>query len=509
MNRIMLRVALDWEVDEIDPPCSFGGWNTGRVVQQMFDSLVDDDLEAELSSVTSLIPSLACDYFISSDGLKYTFNLRDGVFFHDGVAFDASAVCLNVERMWDRSSPIFDDRAHDYNRIAVELIESVRAIDTHRVELQLSQPFPELLRYMTQEDAPGSFSMVSPNFLRAPNKKRGSAPGTGPFALERRFETQYGSGVLLRRFPQYWGVCPSLEFMEFKPYPSANDRAAALLNGEADVAYGPPSDAIDELIERGFIVSDRPVPYVWYFALNVRQAPLNDVRVRRAILLGINRLRLSEELFGSAASAVNGLVPPACPSFEPNFPDLYPYNPRQARQLLKEAGVQRFSLVLVVARAGSGQLDPMGISEFVRRDLAEIGVDVSVRMADDWVRYCEDWHQGMTADVGASEMSWGMSCDIWLDQVLHSRNASPLGFNTGYYANADVDRILDTARAELDPLRRAELYRVAHRLIMLDAPVIPLLTVSRGLIAHSPRVRGLRFAAQNWHNLSRVWVDRG
>ena len=155
MNRIMLRVALDWEVDEIDPPCSFGGWNTGRVVQQMFDSLVDDDLEAELSSVTSLIPSLACDYFISSDGLKYTFNLRDGVFFHDGVAFDASAVCLNVERMWDRSSPIFDDRAHDYNRIAVELIESVRAIDTHRVELQLSQPFPELLRYMTQEDAPG------------------------------------------------------------------------------------------------------------------------------------------------------------------------------------------------------------------------------------------------------------------------------------------------------------------------------------------------------------------
>ena len=86
-----LRVALDWEVDIIDPPASFGGWNTGRVVQQIFESLYEDDLEDEVSEPTRLIPALARSVEISSDGLQYTFNLRPGVRFHDGTMVDGDA----------------------------------------------------------------------------------------------------------------------------------------------------------------------------------------------------------------------------------------------------------------------------------------------------------------------------------------------------------------------------------------------------------------------------------
>ena len=509
MQEDVIRVALDWEVDHIDPPCSFGGWNTGRVVQQMFDSLVDDNLDSEIGTVTSLVPSLAVAHSVSPDGLRYTFRLRDGVTFHDGTACDADAVRLNIERMWDKSSPYFEERAFDYNRMAIEALKSIRVPDIRTVELELSDPFPEFLRYATQEDAPGAFVMVSPDYIRTNIGARSSAPGTGPYALEKRFDTPDGEGALLRKYPAYWGRSAATEFVEFTPVPLGEKRSEALLNGSAEIAYGPDPSSLDELSRLGFVVSERPVPYVWYIALNTNRAPLDDVRVRRAILHAIDRKSMSDDLFGSATAPMNGIMPPASPSFEPGFPDLYPFQPKRARELLAAAGVNDgFTLKFSIARGGSGQLDPIGIAERIRKDLGQVGIDVELRVNDDWVEYCEDWHEGMKGEIDASEMSWGMSCDVWIEQVLHSRNASPRGFNTGYYRNEQVDSMLDVARRELDSEKRKMLYQTAHRLIMLDAPVVPLLTVRRGLVAHHPRVQGLRFPAQNWHNLSNVWLDR-
>jgi peptide/nickel transport system substrate-binding protein len=505
----VIRVALDWEVDDIDPPCSFGGWNTGRVVQQMFDSLVEDNLNSEIGAVTSLVPSLAVSQSVSPDGLRYTFRLREGVTFHDGATCDADAVRMNIERMWDTSSPYFDERAFDYNRMAIETLKSVRVSDARTIELELTDPFPEFLRYATQEDAPGAFVMVSPEYIRTDIGKRASAPGTGPYALEKRFETPHGDGALLRRYSGYWGRPAATEFIEFTPIPSGENRSEALIRDSADIVYGPDPSSLDELSRLGFIVSERPIPYVWYIALNINKAPLDDVRVRRALLHAIDRKSLSEELFGSATAPMNGILPPASPSYEPGFPDLYPFQPQRARELLAAAGVNDgFTFTFSIARAGSGQLNPVGIAERIRRDLGNVGIGVDLRINEDWVEYCEDWHQGMNSEIDASEMSWGMSCDVWVEQVLHSRNASPRGFNTGYYHNEQVDKMFDVARRELEPEKRAMLYQTAHRLIMLDAPVIPLLTIRRGLVAHHPRVQGLRFPAQNWHNLSDAWLDR-
>ena len=106
-------VGLDWEVDIIDPPASFGGWNTGRVVQQIFESLVEDDLEDEASPYTRLVPALADEHDISPDGLVYTFRLQKNVRFHDGTPFDAAAVIFNFERMLRQEAPQFSPFAAD------------------------------------------------------------------------------------------------------------------------------------------------------------------------------------------------------------------------------------------------------------------------------------------------------------------------------------------------------------------------------------------------------------
>ena len=125
----------------------------------MFESLVEDDLEDEASPYTRLLPALAVHYDISSDGRRYKFHLRKNVRFHDGTPFDAAAVIFNFDRMRRQEAPQFSPIAADYNQMALQNVKYVRALDEHTVEIILCEPFPEFLRCMTQEDAPGSVAL--------------------------------------------------------------------------------------------------------------------------------------------------------------------------------------------------------------------------------------------------------------------------------------------------------------------------------------------------------------
>jgi peptide/nickel transport system substrate-binding protein len=506
----VLRVALDWEVDAIDPPASFGGWNTGRVVQQMFESLYEDDLEDETAIPTRLIPTLATSVEISSDGLQYVFRLREDVRFHDGSRFDAEAVRFNIERMWNPQAPHYSPVAADYNRIGLEMLKSVEVLGPLTILLTLKEPFPEFLRYMTQEDAPGAHVYISPAALKTYGNSgiADYAPGTGPFRFDSRISTRFGSGVRLVRNDDYWGGAPRLNGIEFKPYPKLEDRYEALLNGEADLAYGLEGSDLDELARRGFVVVEGQVPYVWYFIFNMRDPVLRDIRVRHAIAHAVDRNTLSNEIFRGHTAVASGMLPPASPAFDSEYRFPYKYDPERARHLLTEAGVASdWRLQIVTANAGSGQLVPVRICEHLAESLEAIGLRSEIVRTEDWVSYCNEWRSGLPEGAGVSQMSWGMSCDIWLQQVLHSKNSSPHGFNAGYYSNPDVDRLLDDARQSRDDKQRQGLYRDAHSVIMSELPVLPMLTLRRGSVCYHPRVKDFRNPRQNWHSFKNVWID--
>ena len=106
--------------------------------------------------------------------------------------------------------------------------------------------------------------------------------------------------------------------------------------------------------------------------------------------------------------------------------------------------------------------------------------------------------------VAMSEMSWAMSCDVWLSQVLHSRNMSPRGFNAGYHHDPVLDTMLDQARSTLSFEERKSLYRAADARVMETLPILPLVTSARGMIACSPRVTGLTTVNQCWQDFRRV-----
>ncbi|KQU87741.1 hypothetical protein ASD12_30235 [Mesorhizobium sp. Root102] len=293
-----------------------------------------------------------------------------------------------------------------------------------------------------------------------------------------------------------------------KPYPSLEDRYNALLSGDVDLAYGLEGSDLDELERRGFVVIESQVPYVWYFIFNMNDPVLRDVRVRHAIAHAVDREGLSNSIFRGHTTVASGMLPPASPSFDEGYKFPYEFNPERARQLLKEADVPPgWRLRIMTASAGSGQLVPTRICEYLARNLEAIGFGAEIVRTEDWVSYCNEWRSGLPAGAGLSQMSWGMSCDVWLEQVLHSRNISPFGFNAGYYSSPAADRLLDKARQVQSDDQRSKLYREAHALIMDDLPALPMLTLQRGSVCYHPRVKGFRNPRQNWHSFKNVWTD--
>lgn len=506
----ILRVALDWAVDDIDPPRSFGGWNTGRVVQQTHESLVEDDFDtppAPADAPTRIVPRLAEHVEEAPDARRFVFRLRQGVRFHDGAPLDAEAVVLNYERMYRAESPHYSAVVADFNRAGAGSIEQVRAVDAMTVEFRLSEPFPEFLRYMTQEDAPGAQSLVSPAALRkwGPDGCADRAPGTGAFRFDRRFETAGGSAVVLSRNDTYWDGPPSIDGIEFLPFPDIDDRVRALREGRVDIAYSVEGADLSDLAQRGFTVPEFSPPYLWYLVFNLRDPYMADVRVRQAIACAIDRQGLCHGLFPGAALPATSAIPPGAPAHDRRAPERYPYDPQRARQLLAEAGVgEGLTLRVIAARAGSAQLDPGAIYESVARDLAKVGIQLEVTLHPDWVAYCNQWREGAPPGIAFSEMSWAMSCDLWLSQVLHGDNMSPRGFNAGYNQDARLDALLDQARTTVSLADRIGLYRAADARVMETLPILPLFTSRRGMIAWSPRVTGLTVVNQCWQDFRRV-----
>lgn len=504
----ILRVALDWAVDDIDPPRSFGGWNTGRVVQQTHESLMEDDFDYDgLSGTTRIVPRLARSCDVSPDARRFLFHLRPGVRFHDGAALDAAAVVANYARLWDRASPLFSQVAFDLNRIGTNTISDVRAVDALTVEMRLTDSFPEFLRYMTQEDAPGAQSLISPAALEqfGPDGCGDRAPGTGAFTFHRRFETEGGSAVELRRNEAYWGGPPWLETIQFLPLPDLEDRRRALEEGRVDIAYSLEGTSLTALEEQGFSVPRVAPPYLWYLVFNQREPWMRDRRVRQAIAHAIDRQGLCDTLFPGAALPAHSALPPGSPSHDTNAQDRWPYDPDRARKLLAEAGAPDGLMIgAIAAQAGSAQLDPGAIYSKIATDLAKVGLRLEVSLHPDWVTYCNEWHSGMTEEVAISEMSWGMSCDLWGEQILHSANCSPQGFNTGFHVDPTLDDLLFRARRTLPQDERTSLYRAADRRIMETLPILPIFMSRRGMVAWSSRVTGLSPINQCWHDFRGV-----
>ncbi len=474
----VLRVALAAEPRTLDPHATTS-LDDFRVLGNVYEGLVrfaDDRL--------TIVPALAESWSISDDGRVYEFALRRGVRFHDGSPFDAAAVRFNLERLIDPSHPYHDTGPFPLASF-FEMIERIEELGPERVRLVLERPFAPLLSNLAY---PIGF-MVSPRAVRTHVERYGRNPaGTGPFRLRAWHADR---ALVLERNTEYWGARAALDRVVFRPLSDPMTRLAELRSGGLDVLPEAPADVLPGLSESAeYRLLSRTGPHVWFLILNTRQPPFDDVRARRAVNLAVDRVRLVGRVLGQTASVATGVIPDAFawardPALRPR-----PFDPERARSMLVASGATRKKLRMIVPSSGSGMLEPELMASAIQSDLAKVGLDVEIRTYE-WNAYLEEVNAGLDPDVHMAAMAWMTNDPDTLPYLaLRSGAQPPNGFNSGWYANRELDTLIEKARAAVDPAERARLYHAIDRLAFEDAPWLFVASWRQVAVVRS-RVEGL------------------
>ncbi|MBC7704709.1 MAG: ABC transporter substrate-binding protein, partial [Rhodoferax sp.] len=295
---------------------------------------------------TKIVPGLAERWTISPDGLVYTFYLRKGVKWHSNAAFkptrdmNADDIVFAINRQWKEDSPYFKVTSpnHSYfNDMGMpKLIKSIDKVDQQTVQITLNKPEAPFLSDLAMEYAGIQSQEYAVTMLKAgtPERIDQEPIGTGPFQL-----VQYQKDALIRykAFPQFYGGKAKIDNLVFAITPDASVRWAKLQKGECHVMpYPNPADVAAMKADPKFTVLEQPGLNVGYLAYNTTKKPFDDVRVRKAVNMAINKKAIVDAVYlGSGIPAINPL-PPTIWSFNKNIKD-DAYNPEAAKKMLADA----------------------------------------------------------------------------------------------------------------------------------------------------------------------------
>jgi peptide/nickel transport system substrate-binding protein len=465
----------------------------------LFEALVAYDLSSA-DKPTSLAPGLATEWQPDpADKTRWTFRLRPGVKFHDGSAFTAGAVVWNLDKILNAQSEQFDQKQAAQGRGRIPTIKSYKAVNDLTVEIVTSEP-DALLPYQVAwivMSSPAQWLAVGKSwdaFIKKPS-------GTGPWKLESYVPRER---AVLSRNADYWNKAriPKLDQMVLLPVADASARVAALRSGQVDWIEAPPPDAMDSLKGAGFAVISNVYPHVWPWHFSrLEGSPWNDIRVRKAANLAIDREGMKSLLGGMMVSA-KGMVPPNSPWFgKPTFD--VKYDVAAAKALMAQAGYSKDKPLLlkaIISPSGSGQMQPQLMNELIQQNLAEIGIVVEFDVRD-WNALLANWRAGAkdaTTKGATSTNSSYFSQDPFTALMRHvdSRLVAPKGTNWGYYADKDMDVLFDGVRTTFDPKAQLTLIQKVHEKFVNDAL---FLFVAHDVAprAMSKKVKGF-VPAQNW-----------
>jgi peptide/nickel transport system substrate-binding protein len=248
--------------------------------------------------------------------------------------------------------------------------------------------------------------------------------------------------------------------------------------------------------------------HIWWIALNLREKPLADKRVRQALNYATNKEAIVRDLLKGGATVAPSTMMVGSWAQDPSLQP-YPYDPKRAKQLLEAAGYANgFQTRFWVPESGSGMIAPKDIATLVQAQLKEVGVTAEI-VTQEWTSYVNDYGSVGFApsgkpSYGMGEMSWNTPLPDpvhYVDVNLKSDAQPPKGgFNAGFYSNKDVDSLLAQAASTLDHARRKTLYFQAQKIVYDEAPWIFMFS-AENLVATRKDIRGLEVNACPW------WLD--
>jgi len=441
-------------------PATVTAVNDFRILVNMYDGLTrykDGSLEIE--------PSLAESWKINDEGTVYTFKLRKGVKFHDGTPFNAEAVKYNFDRMLKEDHPDADTGPFPLS-FFFSAIKEVNALDESTVQMKLDAPYAPLLSNLAYPTG----LIVSPTAVQKSKADFGRNPvGTGAF----KFKTwESNRQVAVVRNDDYWNGAPSLKGVVFRPITDANARVSEMLSGGIDLMVEVPPDNVATFASSGdFQLHEQAGPHLWFLILNLKEGPFTDKRMRHAINYAINKQALVDNVLQGTATVATGPTPSAFAWAYNTSLKPYPYDPKKAKALIKEAGQEGAEVTFYVTEGGSGMLDPVAMGTAIQADLAAVGITAKIETYE-WNTFLGKVNPGLEGKADMAEMAWMTNDPDTLPYLTLRSKAWPAdgGFNSGYYANPKVDELLEKARTSTDQGERAELYRKMQEVVYEDAP---------------------------------------
>lgn len=428
----------------------------------------------EFDQDNNLIPKLATSWSADKAGLVYTINLRHGVTFSDGTPFNASAVKVNLERVANPANHL--KRYGLYGNI-----DHVEVVNEYQAKIYLKKPFSAFINQLAHP----SGVMISPAALTQYGKEIGRHPvGTGPYVFVKWVPAD---GMTVKKNPNYWQKgLPKLDGIEWKCVTENNTRANMLLTGEATFTSTLPYELINKLkTDPKVEVEARPSVIQRYVSFNTLAKPFDNPKVRQALNYAVNKDALIKVAFNGYAIPAEGVLPKGIEYSEKLGP--WPYDPKKARELLKEAGYPNgFETTLWSSYNHS---TAQKIIQFLQQQFAQVGVKVQVRALETGqsVALVEDVQKPQDAQVRMYYVGWSSStgeADWGIRPLLDSKLAPPVGFNTAYYSNKAVDDGLIKALSTTDKAEKAKIYDSIQKQIWHDAPWIFLVT-EKNVYAHA------------------------
>jgi peptide/nickel transport system substrate-binding protein len=441
----------------------------------IFEGLVG--LDAKLQPV----PRLARSWTISKDGKTLTFQLRDDVTWHDGVAFTAADVALTYEAI--RTAGAATSWGAYFAPVA-----SLSTPDEHTVVVEYVAPFAPALASWTVGILPRHRYADEADLARAPANLE--PVGTGPFRYSR---WELGRRLLLEANPAWWQKGPHLDSLELVFGIPEGDALEALREGRIDwTRVGDIEAWLSVAQDAGFLerfhASEVAEPRIRLIGWNTRRPPLRDARVRKALTYALDRSRVMSDVLFGQAQAISAPLFPTMFGYDPSVAPL-PFDLEAARSLLDEAAPvkagKRFALELIVVDSMRGQATE-GMVAIFAHDLAELGIELKLT-----VLHPRDYYDRIgRRDYDAVYFGWLPDIpDPDPAALLHSTQAEA-GANYAAFEHPEVDRLVEEARTTVDRAARKKLYEQLQRLLIDEMPYTPLFA-PLGHYAWSRRLNGV------------------